>query len=74
MADELITLEVDGPVAILSNNRPEKHNAANDAMDARLWELLAELHLRNDVRAIVWRGNGAPQPSGLACWSPPGSP
>ena len=64
MADELITLEFDGPVAILSNNRPDKHNAANDAMDARLWEVLAELHERDGVRAIVWRGNGKSFSSG----------
>ena len=64
MSEELITLEFDGPVAIVSNNRPEKHNAANDAMDARLWELLAELHQRPDVRAVVWRGNGKSFSSG----------
>jgi enoyl-CoA hydratase len=64
MADALITLEYDGPVAILSNNRPEKHNAANDEMDAQLWAALAELHCRDDVRAIVWRGNGKSFSSG----------
>ena len=63
MAD-LITLEYDGPVAILSNNRPEKHNAANDEMDAQLWERLAELHRRDDVRAVVWRGEGKSFSSG----------
>ena len=63
MAD-LVTLTYDGPVAILSNNRPEKHNAANDAMDAQLWERLAELHQRDDVRAIVWRGEGRSFSSG----------
>jgi enoyl-CoA hydratase/carnithine racemase len=62
--EELITLEFDGPVAIMSNNRPDKHNAANDAMDARLWQVLAELHRRDDVRAIVWRGNGKSFSSG----------
>jgi enoyl-CoA hydratase/carnithine racemase len=62
--EELITLEFDGPVAIMSNNRPDKHNAANDAMDARLWQVLAELHRRDDVRAIVWRGNGRSFSSG----------
>ena len=62
--EELITLEYDGPVAIISNNRPDKHNAANDAMDARLWQVLAELHQRDDVRAIVWRGNGKSFSSG----------
>ena len=63
-ARELIQLEYDGPVAVLSNNRPEKHNAANDAMDARLWACLQELHERDDVRAIVWRGNGSSFSSG----------
>jgi len=64
MAEDLVTLEYDGAVAILSNNRPDKHNAANDAMDAQLWARLAELHERDDVRAIVWRGNGKSFSSG----------
>ena len=59
MPSDTITLEFDGAVAIMSNNRPDKHNAANDEMDARLWEILAELHARPGLRAIVWRGNGA---------------
>jgi enoyl-CoA hydratase/carnithine racemase len=61
---DVIELEFDGPVAIMSNNRPEKHNAANDAMDARLWEILAELHEREGLRAVVWRGNGSSFSSG----------
>jgi enoyl-CoA hydratase/carnithine racemase len=64
MAEQLVTLEFDGSVAVVSNNRPEKHNAANDAMDARLFEVLAELERRSDVRAIVWRGNGKSFSSG----------
>lgn len=64
MSAELITLEYDGPVAILSNNRPDKHNAANDAMDTRLWEVLAELHHRAGLRAAIWRGNGKSFSSG----------
>jgi enoyl-CoA hydratase/carnithine racemase len=64
VSSDPITLDFDGPVAIMSNNRPEKHNAANDAMDARLWEVLAELHHREEVRAIVWRGNGKSFSSG----------
>jgi enoyl-CoA hydratase/carnithine racemase len=60
----LITLEYDGPVAVLSNNRPEKHNAANDAMDQELFGRLQELRERADVRAIVWRGNGKSFSSG----------
>jgi enoyl-CoA hydratase/carnithine racemase len=57
-------LEFDGPIAIVSNNRPEKHNAANDAMDRRLFEILAELHRREGLRAVVWRGNGSSFSSG----------
>jgi enoyl-CoA hydratase/carnithine racemase len=64
MSQDLVTLEFDGPVAVMSNNRPEKHNAANDAMDARLWEVLAELHRRDEIRAIVWRGEGKSFSSG----------
>jgi enoyl-CoA hydratase/carnithine racemase len=48
----------------MTNNRPEKHNAANDEMDLRLWEVLGELHERDDVRAVVWRGNGRSFSSG----------
>ncbi len=64
MSADTIRLEYDGPVAVLSNNRPEKHNAANNAMDARLWACLAELHERRDVRCVVWRGEGRSFSSG----------
>ncbi len=64
MSSDTIQLEFDGPVAIMSNNRPEKHNAANDEMDARLWEILAELHERAGLRAVVWRANGKSFSSG----------
>jgi len=64
VSDEVMTLEFDGPVAIMSNNRPEKHNAANNAMDQRLFEILEELHHREGLRAVVWRGNGPSFSSG----------
>jgi enoyl-CoA hydratase len=53
-----VLLEFEGPIAIVSNNRPEKHNAANDAMDRRFFEILGELQRREGLRAVVWRGNG----------------
>jgi len=59
-----ILLDYDGPIAIVTNNRPEKHNAANDAMDRRLFEILAELHQRPGLRAVIWRGEGASFSSG----------
>ena len=52
---DLITLEYDGNVAVMSNNRPEKHNAANDAMDQQLFACLKELHERPGLRAVIWR-------------------
>src|SRR4029453_3947036 len=64
MGSDTITLEYDGPVAILSNNRPDRHNAANNEMDARLWELLGELHQKDGLRCVVWRGNGKSFSSG----------
>jgi enoyl-CoA hydratase/carnithine racemase len=60
----LVTLEVDGPIAVISNNRPEKHNAMSDEMDRRLFEVLAEVHEMPDLRVIVWRGNGKSFSSG----------
>ncbi len=64
MPTQTITLEYDGPIAIISNNRPDKHNAANDEMDAGLWEILEELESNPDVRAIIWRANGKSWSSG----------
>jgi enoyl-CoA hydratase/carnithine racemase len=64
VASDTILLEFDGPVAVMTNNRPEKHNAANDEMDARLWEVLAEIHETPGVRCVVWRGNGKSFSSG----------
>ena len=31
MADTDVLLEIDGPIAVVTNNRPEVHNAASDA-------------------------------------------
>ncbi len=61
---DAVKLSFEGDVAILSYDRPEKHNAANDAMDARLFEILAGLHRRPGLRALVWRGEGASFSSG----------
>ena len=61
---DLVRLEVDGPIAVITNNRPEKHNAMSDEMDRRLWEVLAEVHELPQLRAIVWRGEGKSFSSG----------
>jgi enoyl-CoA hydratase/carnithine racemase len=59
-----LTLEIDAPIAVITNNSPEKRNAFDDVMDQRLFEILAELRERNDVRAVIWRGEGKSFTSG----------
>jgi enoyl-CoA hydratase/carnithine racemase len=59
-----VRLEFDGPVAIITNDNVEKHNAFDDDMDLQLFAALAELKERPDVRAVIWRGEGKSFSSG----------
>jgi enoyl-CoA hydratase len=59
-----VRLEFDGPVAIITNDNVEKHNAFDDDMDLQLFAALAELKERPDVRAVIWRGAGKSFSSG----------
>lgn len=59
-----IHLEIDGPIATITNDNPDKHNAFDDDMDARLFEILGELRHRSEVRAVIWRGEGKSFSSG----------
>ncbi len=64
MADPRVTLEIDGAIAVITNNNVEKHNAFDDPMDLALFEILGELQHRPEVRAIIWRGEGKSWSSG----------
>jgi len=59
-----VRLDVDGAVATITNDNPDKHNAFDDEMDVELFAILAELKARPDVRAIIWRGEGTSFSSG----------
>jgi enoyl-CoA hydratase/carnithine racemase len=59
-----VHLTYDGPIATITNDNPEAHNAFDDDMDAQLFAVLAELKDRPDVRAVVWRGEGKSFSSG----------
>jgi enoyl-CoA hydratase/carnithine racemase len=59
-----VRLEVDGAIAVITNDNPEKRNAFTDDMDLQLFEILGELKARTDVRAVVWRGEGHSWSSG----------
>src|SRR5712671_1091710 len=61
---DIETLDNGASIATIINDSPEKHNAFDDEMDVRLFEILAELRDRPEVRAIVWRGEGASFSSG----------
>lgn len=63
MTDRL-RLDIDGPIAVITNDNPEKHNAFDDEMDARLFEILAELRARPELRVVIWRGEGKSFSSG----------
>jgi enoyl-CoA hydratase/carnithine racemase len=59
-----VQLEIDGALATITNNNPDKHNAFDDEMDARLFEILGELRERPEVRVVIWRGEGKSFSSG----------
>jgi enoyl-CoA hydratase/carnithine racemase len=61
---ERVELSVDGPIATITNNNPDKHNAFDDDMDLALFEILRDLRQRPDVRAVIWRGEGKSFSSG----------
>ena len=65
MASDRLHLEFDGPVAVITNDNPDKHNAFDDDMDLALFDMLGELRSRGpELRAVVWRGEGKSFSSG----------
>jgi enoyl-CoA hydratase/carnithine racemase len=59
-----VRLDLDGPIATITNDNPDKHNAFDDDMDAQLFAILDELARRTDVRVLIWRGEGKSFSSG----------
>ncbi len=59
-----VDLEIDGAIATITNNNPDKHNAFDDTMDLRLFEILDELAGRTELRAVIWRAEGKSFSSG----------
>ncbi len=58
MSDDVALYEVDGNVAIVSMNRPEKRNALSPDLKDKLVELLKRAEADDDVAVVVLRGNG----------------
>jgi enoyl-CoA hydratase len=59
-----VRLDIEGPVATLTNARPERHNAFDDEMDGELFQALDEIGARDDLRVVIWRGDGPSFSSG----------
>ncbi len=56
--DEHLRYDVDGPVATITINRPDKLNAMTVAMDRRLNSLVFEVNNDDSVRSVVLTGRG----------------
>ena len=59
-----VHLEIDGPIAVITNDNPDKHNAFDDDMDAQLFAAIERLVADRTVRAVIWRGEGKSFSSG----------
>ena len=57
MSDEVL-YEVDGHVAIITMNRPEKHNAMNQELSAGLRDGFLQARDDRNIRAVVLTGAG----------------
>jgi enoyl-CoA hydratase len=53
-----VLVDVDGPVATITLNRPEQLNAMSRGLLADLYQSLRDLNAGDDVRCIRLRGNG----------------
>ena len=55
----MLTLTTQGAVATLTLNRPDKHNAFDDALIAQLTQTFQDVAQRDDIRVLVLTGAGA---------------
>ncbi len=63
--NERVTVEIENGVADVRLNRPEKHNALDEAQFRAIRDVGMSLQQRTDVRAIVLSGNGPSFCSGI---------
>lgn len=61
---DTVRIDYEGAVAVVSLNRPDRHNAFNDEMDAAFFDALEDVAARTDVRCVTWRGEGKSFSSG----------
>ncbi len=65
MAEDIILVERDGPVALVTLNRPDALNALNRALRAAIVKLFTDLKDDPDIRAVVLTGSGRAFTAGI---------
>jgi enoyl-CoA hydratase len=58
MTYQTVILEIDGPVALLTFNRPEKLNALNDELLQEFSRILEDIRLNSSIRVLILTGQG----------------
>jgi enoyl-CoA hydratase len=58
MSEPLVLAEADGPILVVTINRPEKKNAANAEVLCRLYDAWVRLDTDDDLRVAVLTGRG----------------
>lgn len=58
MQDQQLLIERDGPVVVLTLNRPQQLNALSQALTDELWAVFGRLEDDDSVRAVVLTGAG----------------
>lgn len=58
MADNLVKLEQDGPIALVTLNRPEAMNALPRNLRAQLCDIMSILDANDEIRAVILTGAG----------------
>lgn len=58
MSEPLVIVEAEGPVLVVTINRPEKKNAANSEVLCRLYDAWVRLDTDDDIRVAILTGKG----------------
>jgi len=58
MTEPLVLVEAEGPVLVVTINRPEKKNAANSEVLCRLYDAWVRLDTDDDIRVAILTGKG----------------
>ena len=62
---DVVLVEIKDEIAWVTLNRPEKRNAMNPALNARMLEVLDEIEARDDVKIMVLTGAGESFSAGM---------